>query len=162
MTVPEPDAVGTLLRQLLDTLESDVARLYPHLGLDAYRPRFTPILRALAANDAMSIRELATGVGVTHSAASQTVAQMTRSQLVEISTGADARERIVTIGPRAKNLMPAIEREWDAVKAGMDDINAQLPMPLSQLLVKTAQVLEHKSLYQRIIDSGLIAAGDTC
>ncbi len=73
MDLPERDALGTLLRTLLDHTEADVAATYPALGLYAYRPRYSSFIRAQAGGGAMPIRDLARTVGVTHSAASQSV-----------------------------------------------------------------------------------------
>ncbi|WP_371871428.1 hypothetical protein [Phytohabitans rumicis] len=47
----------------------------------------------------MSIRALAGAVGVTHSAASQTVAQMAKAGYVTLEPGTDARQRIVHLTP---------------------------------------------------------------
>ena len=68
--------LGTRLRHVLDLLDGDVARVYADLGLADYRPRFSPVARAIAALGPSSIRDIARAIGVTHSAASQTVAQM--------------------------------------------------------------------------------------
>ena len=57
-----------------------------------------------------SIRDLARAISVTHSAASQTVAQMSRSGLVTLATGADARQRIVHLTARAESPLVAADR----------------------------------------------------
>ena len=44
-------ALGTRLRTLLDRLDGDVASVYPRLGLHDYRPRYSPLIRALAAGE---------------------------------------------------------------------------------------------------------------
>src|SRR3954471_4407864 len=93
--MPERAALGTLLRHVLELLDGDVARIYRDLGLAEYRPRFSPLVRALVAGGPAPIRDLARAVGVTHSAASQTVAQLARAGLVTLAPGEDARQRIV-------------------------------------------------------------------
>ena len=82
---------------MLELLDGDVARVYADLGLTGYRPRFSPVVRALVALGPLSIRELAGAVGVTHSAASQTAAQMARAGLLTLQPGADARQRIASL-----------------------------------------------------------------
>ena len=67
--------LGTLLRHLLELLDGDVQRAYDELGLD-YRPRYTPVVAALLDLGPSSIQDIARAAGITHSAASQTVAQM--------------------------------------------------------------------------------------
>ena len=66
------------MRHVLELLDGDVARIYADLGVPDYRPRYSPVVRALVALGPLSIRDLAGAVGVTHSAASQTAAQMAR------------------------------------------------------------------------------------
>ncbi len=83
---PDPDAVGTLLRHVLELLEGDVAQVYRDQGLAEYRPRFSPVVRALLAEGPLPVRDLAETIGVTHSAASQTAAQMARAGLVTHTT----------------------------------------------------------------------------
>ena len=67
--------LGTRMRHLLELLElldGDVARVYADLGVPDYRPRYSPVVRALVALGPLSIRDLASAVGVTHSAARRT------------------------------------------------------------------------------------------
>jgi DNA-binding MarR family transcriptional regulator len=148
--VPDRAAVGTLMRHVLELLDGDVATVYRDAGLPDYRPRFSPLVRALVAAGPMSIRDLAGAVGVTHSAASQTVAQLARAGLVALSPGADARQRIVTLTDHARALLPAIEAEWAATTAAMRELDAELPMPLADLLAAVLSALERRPFRDRI------------
>ncbi|MDQ7906186.1 MarR family transcriptional regulator [Phytohabitans sp. ZYX-F-186] len=147
---PDRDAVGTLMRHVLELLDGDVAAVYRDAGLPDYRPRFSPPIRALVAAGPMPIRDLAAAVGVTHSAASQTVAQMTRAGLVELAPGTDARQRIVTLTGRARSLLPAIEAEWAATSAAMRELDAELPMPVADLLTAVLAALSRRPFRERI------------
>ena len=147
---PDREAVGTLMRHVLELLDGDVATVYRDAGLPDYRPRFSPPVRALVAAGPMSIRDLAAAVGVTHSAASQTVAQMARAGLVTLSPGADARQRIVTLTGLAESLLPTIEAEWAAPAAAMRELDAELPMPLADLLAAVVAVLRERPFRDRI------------
>jgi DNA-binding MarR family transcriptional regulator len=153
--LPDRDSVGTLLRHVLELLDGDVAKVYRELGLADYRPRFSPIVRALVSDGPMSIRDLAQAVGVTHSAASQTVAQMARSGLVVLEPGADARQRIAHLTPKTQSLLPTIEAEWAATVAAMRELDAELPMPLADLLAHIVLALQRRPFRQRIAESGL-------
>jgi DNA-binding MarR family transcriptional regulator len=159
-TPPGPELLGTRLRHLLDLLDGELAACYPALGLDdGFRPRFTPVVRVLAAGGPASIRELAGALGVTHSAASQTVAQMARQELVTLMPGADARRRIVRLTPRAESLLPALEREWAATTAAATAFEAELPYPLSRLIGEALAALERRPMRDRIGEA-VRAAGD--
>lgn len=154
-TPPEPDALGTLLRHVLEKVDGDVAAVYRERDLPEYRPRFSPLVRVLVAHGPMSIRGLSEHVGVTHSAASQTVAAMRRAEFVRMSAGADARQRIVELTPHTKELLPLIESEWNATTAAIRELDAELPMPLAELLTLADAALRERPFRQRIAEAGL-------
>jgi DNA-binding MarR family transcriptional regulator len=147
---PDREAVGTLLRHVLEVLDGDVAAVYAERGLPDYRPRFSPPLRVLVAQGPLSIRDLAARVGVTHSAASQTVAQMSRAGLVRLSPGADARKRIVHLTERARALLPVVEAEWAATTAAMRELDTELPAPLADVLHAVLDAVARRPLRGRI------------
>lgn len=154
-SLPEREAVGTLLRHVLELLDGDVAKVYAERGLGDYRPRHSPVVRALLADGPMPIRDLAHRIGVTHSAASQTVAQMRRVDLVTISPGTDARQRVVALTDRARELLPLVAAEWAATSAAMRTLDAELSMPLVDLLTEIAHALARRGFRDRIADAGL-------
>jgi DNA-binding MarR family transcriptional regulator len=154
---PGPELLGTRLRHLLDLMEADVAAVYTDLGLAGFRPRYTPVLRVLAGG-ARSIRDLAGAIGVTHSAASQTVARLAREELVEVTAGADARQRIVRLTPRAEALLPTLDLEWAATADAAAELEAELPYPLSRLVDEALAALRRRPMRRRIADHA--ARGD--
>ncbi|GGK87429.1 hypothetical protein Ppa06_52160 [Planomonospora parontospora subsp. parontospora] len=148
-----PGLLGTRLRHLLELLDADVAAVYAELGEAGFRPRFTPVLRALAAFGPSSIRELADAIGVTHSAASQTVAQMAGEGFVVLMPGADARRRIVHPTEKAEALLPMLEAEWAATAAAAAELEAELSFPLSRLVDEVLEALSRRPMRQRIADA---------
>ncbi|HEY0623502.1 hypothetical protein [Sphingomonas sp.] len=58
---------------------------------------------------AAAIRDRAAQTGVSHSATNQKVAQMAERGLVMLTTGIDARERIVTLSDAAQAMLPRLE-----------------------------------------------------
>lgn len=148
-------AFGTELRALLDRLDDDVAAALADLGLDDYRPRFSPVVRVLAEGPA-SVRKLADATGVTHSAASQTVAAMARAGWVEQRTGSDARERVVGLTARAREALPRIRAEWEVTAAALAALEAELPYPLTALVADLREALDRRSFRERMA----AAAGD--
>ncbi|MFD5163855.1 MarR family winged helix-turn-helix transcriptional regulator [Streptomyces hawaiiensis] len=143
--------MGTLLRHVLELLDGDVAKVYEEQGLAEYRPRFSPAVRALVAEGPLSVRDLAATIGVTHSAASQTAAQMARAGLVTHAPDPlDARRRLVGLTPKARALLPRIEAEWEATKAAMAELDAELSMPLGELLTEVAQAVGRRPFRERV------------
>lgn len=148
----DPQTLGTILRHLIEHLDGAVEDAYRAAGL-AYRPRYTPIVRALLADGAASIRTLATHAGITHSAASQTVAHMAKDGLVTLTPGVDGRERIVALTAVAHAMLPEIERHWAATNAAARELDGELSMPLTDLLLEAVERLERRSFGDRIKDA---------
>ncbi len=134
-------------------MDGDVARAGADVGLGDYRPRFSPFVRVLVERGPSTIRELGNAVGVTHSAASQTVAQMARRNLVTLTAGADARSRLVDLTDMTRSLLPAIQAEWVATAAAAAALDAELPYPLSDLVTAVRDALARRSFRERIADA---------
>ncbi|MGX1562931.1 MarR family winged helix-turn-helix transcriptional regulator [Streptomyces sp. NPDC055506] len=149
--MPDPAAVGTLLRHVLELLDGDVAKIYEEQGLPEYRPRFSPVVRALLAEGPLSVRDLATAIGVTHSAASQTAAQMARADLVTHTPDPlDARRRLIDLTPKTHALLPRIEAEWEATATAMAELDAELSMPLAVLLSEVVEAAGRRPFRERV------------
>ena len=145
--------LGTQLRHVLDLMDADIATVLTDLGVTGYRPRFSPVVRALVALGPVPIRDLATAISVTHSAASQTVAQMRTRRLVVLKPGEDARHRVVHLTAKARALLPKIEAEWAATAAAAAEMDAELPYPLAELVPAIGAALRQRSFRQRISES---------
>jgi DNA-binding MarR family transcriptional regulator len=141
--------LGTLLRHLVEKLDAAVEHRYVQSRLD-YRPRYTPVVRALMTSGPASIRAISRSAGITHSAVSQTVAQMIERGLVKFEPGGDARERIVALTATAKAMVPKLEQHWQATNAAARMLDTELSMPLSDLLREAIDALERSPFSERI------------
>jgi DNA-binding MarR family transcriptional regulator len=151
MSTPPPyRGLGTLLRHLLELLDGDVERTYAELGLD-YRPRFTPVVRALLESEPRSIREIADHSGLTHSAVSQTVAEMKRAGLLSlVKDRADARARQARLAPRCRAMLPRLEQQWSATNSAADGLDEELSNSLRAAVTDAIAALERNPFRQRI------------
>ena len=145
--------LGTLLRHVLDEMDGDIATVLADLGTPGYRPRFSPMVRALVALGPVPIRDLARAIGVTHSAASQTVAQMRGRGFVDIEPGEDARQRVVHLTAKTLALLPKIDAEWAATASAAAELDAELPFPLAELVPAIAAALARRRFRQRMMES---------
>jgi DNA-binding MarR family transcriptional regulator len=150
---PGPELLGTRLRLLLALLDADVAEVYADLGLAGFRPRYTPVVRALADLGPCSIQDLAVATGVTHSAAGQTVAQLVKDGLAARSPGEDARRRIVRLTSKAEALLPLLDAEREATTAAATALDAELTHPLSDLVGEALDALRRRPMRRRISDA---------
>jgi DNA-binding MarR family transcriptional regulator len=150
--------LGTLLRHVLDEMDDDIATVLADLGTPGYRPRFSAIVRALVALGPVPIGDLARAIAVTHSAASQTVAQMAGRGFVELRPGEDARQRVVHLTDKTRALLPKIEAEWAATSSAAAEMDAELPFPLAELVPTIAAALARRPFRQRILESAWATA----
>ena len=141
--------LGTALRHLLELLDGDVEATYREAGLK-YRPRYTPIMRALANSEGATIRQLATAAGVTHSAASQTIARMKADGMVLFANTADGRERAVKLSARGKALLGEVRHHWDATNAAAHELDDELSARLSASVEEAIAALERTPFKERI------------
>ena len=141
--------LGTLARHLIELLDGEVEAAYAASGLE-WRPRYTPVLRALMSLGSGCIKALAVEIGISHSAVSQTVSQMTRDGLVVLKPGADARERIVVLTSKTETLIPALQRQWAATNAAADQLDAELSVPLTGVLGEAIAALNQHPFAERI------------
>jgi DNA-binding MarR family transcriptional regulator len=134
--------LGTLLRHLIELLDGDVEHAYQELGLN-YRSRFTPVVRALMESEPRSIRDIADHSGLTHSAVSQTVAEMKRTALVSLVTDrTDGRARLVRLAPRCRAMLPRLQAQWAATNAAADGLDAELSSSLRATVTEAIAALE--------------------
>ena len=141
--------LGTLVRHLIELLDRDVEAAYADAGL-AWRPRYTPVLRALMASGPSSIRLLSRHIGISHSAVSQTVSQMAKEGLVELRPGVDARERIVALTAQTEAMIPGLRRQWAATNAAAAQLDAELSAPLSKVVGEAIDALTRRPFGERI------------
>jgi DNA-binding MarR family transcriptional regulator len=140
------------VRQLLDAMDADIARLYTERGITGVRPRFVAPLIRLGRRGGMTIRQLAESLEVSHSAMSQTVAALQRDGLVTTAAGADARTREVVLTDRARDLLPFLEAEWRATEQVVAELDAEIPYALSQVVRDLQAALARRSFHDRIAD----------
>jgi DNA-binding MarR family transcriptional regulator len=142
--------LGTQLRHLIELLDGAVEAAYAEAGLK-YRPRFTPVMRALARQEPLTLGEIAARAGITQPAATQTVGLMVKEGLVTAEPGpSDARQKLVRLSVRGRELLPHLQRCWEATTAAAGSLDADLAYPLSKALDDAIRALEKKPFGERI------------
>lgn len=142
--------LGTQLRHLIDLLDGAVAASYEEAGID-YRPRYTPVMRALEGGQPHTVSQIAEAAGITQPAATQTVALMMKEGLLEASPGArDARQKVIRLSAQGEALLPQLRVCWQATRAAADSLDADLPHALSDTLAAAIAALQTTPFNQRI------------
>lgn len=141
---------GTQLRHLIELLDGAVGAAYEEAGLD-YRPRYTPVVRALMANEPAAIGMIAEAAGITQPAATQTIALMIKDGLVSTEAGAnDARQKLIRFTEKGRAMIPQLQQCWQATRIASEALEADLPFPLGDILDSTIKALHAKPFGERI------------
>jgi DNA-binding MarR family transcriptional regulator len=142
--------LGTQMRHLLELMDGAVQAAYVQAGIDT-RPRYTPVFRALAGRESCTLGEIATAAGISQPAATQTVALMVADGLVSAKPApGDARQRLVRLTKKGRELYPRLQACWAATKLAADSLDQDLPMPLSDTLAAAIAALQAQPFEQRI------------
>ena len=149
--------LGTQLRHLLDLLDGAVERSYAEAGL-RYRPRYTPVVRALLDRGQCSVSEIAKAASITQPAATQTVALMAQDGLLEVrGADHDGRVRVVRLTRKAMRMVPRLRACWAATEAAARSLDAEMPGGLANVLAEAIHLLECRSFDERICDARVLA-----
>jgi len=143
-----PPGLGTQLRHLIELLDDGVSQANDYAGLD-YRPRYTPVMKALAGGAALTIGQLADAARISQPAATQTVAVMARDGLVDVAAGeADARQRVVALSAQGRALLPTLQRAWRATDRAAASLDAE--SGLLQAVAAALSALDREPFARRI------------
>ena len=137
---------------VLREIDGEIGEVYAELGIAGVRPRFSMALMFLDSAGPMTIRRLATECGVTHSAMSQSVAEMRKAGLVESAPGPDARSRLVSLTEEGRAAVPALRHEWDATEAALAELEEELPYAPSRLAEDLRRAIGRRPFAQRVLD----------
>jgi DNA-binding MarR family transcriptional regulator len=141
-------SLGTQLRHLIELLDGAVSNAYEEAGL-AYRPRYTPVMRALIEREPATIGHIAAAAGITQPAATQTIALMIREGIVATQAGAeDGRQKLVSLTAAGHALVPKLVLCWQATAAAAASLEAECQ--LSQAVVCAIDALGAKPFGERI------------
>ncbi|MGH9303458.1 MAG: MarR family winged helix-turn-helix transcriptional regulator [Acidimicrobiales bacterium] len=137
---------------LLEAMDADIARIYADLEVGGLKPSWAMELLRLNAGGPMTITELAKSVGRTHSAISQKVAAMRAAGWVTTTTGIDARSKRVALTTKSRRIVDQLAAEWRATEAAIDEIESEIPYPISRAVTDIRAALQHKSFHDRIAE----------
>jgi DNA-binding MarR family transcriptional regulator len=142
--------LGTRLRHLIDLLDSAVDASYTDAGLK-YRPRYTPIVRALMEAEPLTINQIAQNAGITQPAATQTLALMVKDDIVQIKAESeDGRHKFVRFTEHGRDMLPQLVAHWDATTDAVIELESELPYSLTEVIKATISRLEEKPFAARL------------
>jgi DNA-binding MarR family transcriptional regulator/ribosomal protein S18 acetylase RimI-like enzyme len=143
-------ALASRLRRLADTLQKDVTGVYAELGFD-FQARWFAVLAALRGSRPLPVTSLAARLGLSHQAASKTVALLVERGLVaESADPADARRKRVALSASGRQLCRSLERVWDEIRQANAALLAEADIDLLGDLARLEAALAADSMADRV------------
>ncbi|MGW5386195.1 methyltransferase domain-containing protein [Nocardia sp. NPDC003963] len=163
MIVRPPPGLGELLRYVGELIDRGAGEVYESLGM-SYRPRYTPVLRAMNAG-AETVTGITSLTQVTQGAVSQAVGQMVADGLVVREQLPDGRKSGIRLTAAGRELVEALTPHWAATFAAVIELERDTGFPIRRVLTDTATALESEGFAARIHaaghrDSAQTAPGD--
>lgn len=140
--------LGELLRYVGELVDQGAEEQYRAMGLE-YRPRYTPVLRALGAG-AETVTDITARSTLTQGAISQTVSLMLKDGILARHQLDDGRKTGLHLTRKGKDLLKRLEPHWAVTFSAIRDLEAEVGHPLLQILTDTAQALERQGFGERL------------
>lgn len=143
-------AVGAMLRRLSERIDADATRVYADLGIE-FEQRWFGVLNQLALNGPMGVGDLAAALRITHVSVSQTRQSLEKAGLVEVlADPADGRRRSLALTLAGRALVEGLAPLWRAFDEAALELDQEAG-GVAQALGRLADALEHRPLYERIM-----------
>ena len=143
--------LGELLRYTAELIDSGSETAYREMSLN-YRPRYTPVLRALAAG-AMTVTDITAMTHLTQGAVSQSVSLMEQDGILRRGPLDDGRKSGLHLTDSGEALVSQLKSHWQTLFSAIHQLEKEVGWPLLQVLEETASALKEKDFAQRIAEA---------
>lgn len=144
-------ALGARLRRLSAAIDADAARAYAAAGIP-FEQRWYGVINQLALTGPLSVRDLATALGISHASVSETRKSLQRAGLITAKTDpGDSRRRVLALSASGKALVVRLRPLWDTFEQAAQQLDLEAG-EVTRALALLEQALASKSLYQRIME----------
>lgn len=143
--------LGELLRYLAEMVDKGSQETYQNLNID-YRPRYTPILRALHAG-AVTVQDVTALTRLTQGAISQSVSLMEQDGILTRKQQNDGRSFALVLTPAGTVLKESLLRHWDTIFTAIKQLEEDAGWPILNSLEGLAHCLEQQSFQERIANA---------
>ena len=143
-------ALGSRLKRLSDYIMREGTEVYRENGID-FEPRWFPVYYQLKEESPLGITEIASRLGVSHPAVSQTVKELEKKGMARSSKDkVDGRKRLVSLTPKAKKMLPEMEKIWEDIARAMHDTLLPHRHHLLQAIAATENEFRQKAFFDRV------------
>lgn len=144
--------LGELLRYITDLVDTGSEKVYSEMAIH-YRPRYTPVLRAIVAG-ADTVTAITARTFVTQGAISQSVAMMEKEGILTKQIQADGRKSTLILTQKGQHLSALLAAHWQTLFLAISQLEQEIGHPLIAVLEKSARALETVSFDERIRRAG--------
>ena len=148
MQIRREPGLGELLRYLSELVDAGAAQHYRSVDL-SWRPRYTPVLRALLEGNA-TVTEIVAHSRLTQGAVSQTVALMITDGLLTREGVEDGRKSALRLTHHGQALTGRLRHHWQQTFAAIETLEAEIGHPLRRVLEDAADALERQGFAERL------------
>jgi N-acetylglutamate synthase-like GNAT family acetyltransferase/DNA-binding MarR family transcriptional regulator len=147
-------ALGSRLKRLSDRWAKEAKGFYEVNGLD-FEPRWFPLFYAMTQEQGpLSIGELSERVGQSHPAVIQFAKELEKeSWIVSEKCGRDARRRLISLSPKAQELMPRFRLVWQVVSEEILKIIKQQKNNILFAVEELEEILDRENYAQNLANN---------
>jgi N-acetylglutamate synthase-like GNAT family acetyltransferase/DNA-binding MarR family transcriptional regulator len=151
-------ALGSRLKRLSDRWAKEAKGFYELNGLD-FEPRWFPLFYTLSQEKGppkgrLSIGELSERVGQSHPAIIQFVKELEQNGwIVSEKCGRDARRRLISLSPKAQDLMPNFRLVWQIVSEEILKIIKQQKNNILFAIEELEEILDRENYAQNLANN---------
>lgn len=115
-------AISTRLQRLGELLRKDGQQIYKAHGID-FEPKWFPVVYSLAANETLSVVEIAHEIGYTHPSTISLLKELEAKKLVRSRKDkTDTRKRMISLTEKGQQLVTEMKPVWDLITAALTDL----------------------------------------
>lgn len=147
-------ALASRLKRLTERLYRDGEKVYADQNLD-FEPRCFPVFTLLnqSQDEAMSITQIASAIGITHPAVIKLTREMqARGWISSLSDAKDGRKRLVRVSKKGRQLHSEMEPTWEAFTQATRELFEEIDIDLIAVLDQVEQALSRRSMAERITE----------
>lgn len=141
--------LGTRMRRLIETLTNGMEKMYAERGI-TFRTGHFYAFYAVVERGPLTINEIASLAGFSHSAVSQTIKKLASLGLIETRATEDGRQKSVHLTDHGTRMVEKLKPSWDAIEAVVKDAIAESGVDFLAAIAGMEAAFSRESVYDRL------------
>lgn len=141
--------LGTRMRRLIEMLTNDMERVYAEQGIE-FRTGHFYALYAIVKRGPLTINEVASLAGFSHSAVSQTIKKLVSLDVLETRPTDDGRQKRVHLTPHGERVVERLRPTWVAIEAVVKDAIKEGGVDFLAAITGVESAFRRVSVYDRL------------